>query len=121
MVDLSKIAADCLRLKWLPFFLWVWRVKRDSGRGQRFSLIGLVWPFFYLFMIFLKNLIYGLFSKIKDQNFFVGLVFYFFFFFFFFWGLKLNSTGLSGCSNVYSRGFKTIFYFKNIKYIIFSF
>ena len=65
----------------------------------------------------------GFFSKIKDQNFFVGLVFYVlcFFFFFFFWGLKLNSTGLSGCSNVYSRGFKTIFYFKNIKYIIFSF
>ena len=56
----------------------------------------------------------GFFSKIKDQYFSVGL------FFFCLWSLKLNSTRLSGCANVYSRGFKKII-FLNIIYIIFFF
>ena len=57
------------------FFLWVWRVKRDSGRGLNFSLkFGLA--LFYDFL----NLIYGFFffSKIKYQKFSMGIFFFFF-------------------------------------------
>ena len=89
MVDLSKIAADCLRLKWLPFFLWVWRVKRDSGRGQRFSLIGLVWPFFlFIYDFFKKFDLWAFFLRLKTKIFLLDLFFMFYvFFFFFFFGV----------------------------------
>ena len=62
-----------------PLGLWFgeWRLKRHSGRGLCFSLLGLVW-LFYLFMIFLI-LICGLFFfffllfEIKDKKFSIGL------------------------------------------------
>ena len=55
------------------FFLWVRRVKKDSGRGLSFSLKFGLAPFFY---DFLKFDLWAFFSEIKDQKFYVGLLFF---------------------------------------------
>ena len=59
------------------FFLWIWRAKRDSGRGLNFSL-KFGFDLFFFFFYDLLYLIYRLFSEIKGQKFSIGLLFFLF-------------------------------------------
>ena len=61
------------------FFLWIWRAKRDSGRGLNFSLKFGFDLFFFFFLICYIWFI-GFFLRLNTKNFLLDFSFLFFLF-----------------------------------------